>query len=142
MEDYEDYYALLKVPETAPIELISAAYRRLALQYHPDRQPNDAVAKEIFERATEAFAVLSNRQRRALYDRDRTVRSPWGERFPTITRYGARHRSSSDGFNPRPGRSESGVSELRAALATEWPKQGQTHRRVRAVPWGPHRARS
>lgn len=64
-----DYYEILGVDRTASTEEIKKAYRRLALRYHPDRNPGDATAEERFKEATEAYQVLSDPERRAQYDR-------------------------------------------------------------------------
>jgi molecular chaperone DnaJ len=64
-----DYYEILGVSRDASAEQIKSAYRKLALQYHPDRNPGDAVAEERFKEAAEAYAVLSDSAKRARYDR-------------------------------------------------------------------------
>ena len=64
-----DYYEILGVERTADDATIKAAYRKLALKYHPDRNPNDAAAEEKFKEAAEAYSVLSDGQKRATYDR-------------------------------------------------------------------------
>jgi len=64
-----DYYEILGVPRDADIEVIKRAYRRLALKYHPDRNPDDPEAAEKFKEAAEAYAVLSDPQKRRQYDR-------------------------------------------------------------------------
>lgn len=64
-----DYYEVLAVPRTASEKEIKSAYRKLALKYHPDRNPNDPSAEEKFKEAAEAFAVLGDPEKRALYDR-------------------------------------------------------------------------
>lgn len=64
-----DYYELLSVTRTASDGEIKTAYRKLAMQYHPDRNPGDAVAEEKFKECSEAYAVLSDPQKRAAYDR-------------------------------------------------------------------------
>ncbi len=63
-----DYYEVLGVPRTASIEEIKRAYRKLAIRYHPDRNPDDPEAEERFKEATEAFSVLSDPHKRARYD--------------------------------------------------------------------------
>lgn len=63
-----DYYDVLGVSKTAPLKDIKAAYRKLALQYHPDRNPGDKKAEEKFKEATEAYEVLSDEKKRATYD--------------------------------------------------------------------------
>jgi molecular chaperone DnaJ len=65
----QDYYAVLGVQRNATPEEIKKAYRRLALQYHPDRNPGDKTAEEKFKEASEAYQVLSDPEKRELYDR-------------------------------------------------------------------------
>ena len=64
-----DYYEVLGVSKTANEQEIKKAYREKALQYHPDRNPNNAEAEEKFKEAAEAYEVLSNANKRAQYDR-------------------------------------------------------------------------
>jgi curved DNA-binding protein len=67
--DYKDYYKILNVDRNASKEEIKKAYRKLALQYHPDRNPGDAVAEEKFKEINEANQVLSDDEKKAHYDR-------------------------------------------------------------------------
>jgi molecular chaperone DnaJ len=64
-----DYYEVLGVTRSATEEEIKKSYRKLALQYHPDRNPNDATAEEKFKEAAEAYEVLHDSEKRGLYDR-------------------------------------------------------------------------
>ena len=64
-----DYYEVLSVTRTANDGEIKAAYRKLAMQYHPDRNPNNPAAEEKFKACSEAYAVLSDAEKRAAYDR-------------------------------------------------------------------------
>jgi len=63
-----DYYKVLGVGTNASPEQIRRAYRKLALRYHPDRNPNDPAAAEKFKQAALAYEVLSDPQKRSLYD--------------------------------------------------------------------------
>jgi molecular chaperone DnaJ len=64
-----DYYEVLGVGREASDQQVKSAYRKLALQYHPDRNPGDAKAEELFKEAAEAYSVLADPQKRGLYDR-------------------------------------------------------------------------
>lgn len=64
-----DYYEVLGVSRTASEQELKTAYRKLAMQYHPDRNPGDEVAEEKFKEAAEAYGVLSNAENRARFDR-------------------------------------------------------------------------
>lgn len=64
-----DYYDVLEVSRNASDQEIKSAYRKQALKYHPDRNPGDKQAEERFKEAAEAYAVLSDGQKRAQYDR-------------------------------------------------------------------------
>ena len=64
-----DYYEVLGVAREATEVQIKSAYRKLALKYHPDRNPGDKQAEDAFKEAAEAYAVLADAQKRSLYDR-------------------------------------------------------------------------
>ena len=64
----QDYYEILDVPRDASDRDIKKAYRRLAMKYHPDRNPGDKEAEEKFKELSEAYEVLSDTQKRAAYD--------------------------------------------------------------------------
>jgi molecular chaperone DnaJ len=64
-----DYYAVLGVARQATEQEIKSAYRKLALKYHPDRNPGDRTAEEQFKECAEAYAVLADPDKRARYDR-------------------------------------------------------------------------
>lgn len=64
-----DYYEVLGVPRTASQDEVKKAYRRLALKYHPDKNPNDSQAEEKFKEASEAYEILSDPEKRTRYDR-------------------------------------------------------------------------
>jgi len=64
----EDYYKTLGIEKTASADDIKKAYRKLALKYHPDRNPDNKEAEEKFKRISEAYAVLSDAEKRKQYD--------------------------------------------------------------------------
>src|SRR5271157_4791288 len=63
-----DYYEILGVSKGARIEDIKAAYRKLALKYHPDKNPGDKASEEKFKEINEAYEMLSDTKKRAQYD--------------------------------------------------------------------------
>ena len=62
------YYEVLSVERSASADEIKRSYRRLAMKYHPDRNPGDAEAEVAFKECAEAYEVLSDPERRARYD--------------------------------------------------------------------------
>jgi len=78
--DYKDYYQILGVSRSASTEEIRKAYRKLAMQYHPDRNPGDKQSEERFKEINEAYQVLNDSQKRAHYDRVGSAYSNWQQR--------------------------------------------------------------
>ena len=66
--EYKDYYKILGVSKNATKDEIKKAYRKLAMKYHPDRNPNDKAAEDKFKEINEAQEVLSDPEKRARYD--------------------------------------------------------------------------
>jgi molecular chaperone DnaJ len=100
MAAQRDYYQVLGVAETATTDEIKKAFRRLAKQYHPDRNPNNPPAAERFKEINEAHDVLSDAEKRKKYDQ--------------LRRYGAFAGSGSGGFG-----SGSGARERRGRTAPD-----------------------
>ncbi len=75
--EYKDYYKSLGVSRGASADEIRSAYRKLAMQYHPDRNPGDKTAEDRFKEINEAYQVLSDSQKRARYDQLGESYSRW-----------------------------------------------------------------
>jgi len=69
MAEKEDYYKLLEIEKGASKEEIKKAYRKLAIKYHPDKNKGDKNAEEMFKKVSEAYAILSDDEKRQVYDR-------------------------------------------------------------------------
>lgn len=78
--DYKDYYKVLGVARNAKPDEIRKAYRKLAMQYHPDRNAGNAQAEERFKEINEAYQVLSDTQKRGRYDQLGSAYSNWQQR--------------------------------------------------------------
>jgi molecular chaperone DnaJ len=65
----KDYYDVLGVSKGATAQEIKKGYRKMAVKYHPDKNPGDTAAEESFKEAAEAYEVLSDDNKKAKYDR-------------------------------------------------------------------------
>ncbi len=81
--DYKDYYKILGVERSANADDVRKAYRKLAMKYHPDRNPGDKQSEEKFKEINEAYQVLSDTQKRARYDQLGSAYSNWQQRGGT-----------------------------------------------------------
>lgn len=81
--EYKDYYKILGVDRSAKEDEIKRAYRKLALQFHPDRNPDNKQAEEKFKEINEAYQVLGDSQKRARYDQLGESYSHWQQRGGT-----------------------------------------------------------
>jgi curved DNA-binding protein len=75
--EYKDYYKTLGVDRKAGVADIRSAYRKLAMKYHPDKNPGDKKAEERFKEINEAYQVLSDEKKRAHYDQLGSAYSNW-----------------------------------------------------------------
>lgn len=75
--DYKDYYKVLGVDKKASTDEIKKAYRKLAMKYHPDRNPNDKKAEDMFKDINEAHEVLSDPEKRSRYDQLQNSYATW-----------------------------------------------------------------
>src|SRR5260221_4192694 len=67
--DKRDYYEVLGISRDASDDELRRAYKQAALKHHPDRNQGDAAAERKFKEATEAYAILNDKEKRAIYDR-------------------------------------------------------------------------
>ena len=101
MKDFRNYYEILGVPTEASSEEIKKAFRRLALQYHPDRNPGDKASEEKFKDISEAYEVLYNSDKRSQYDQlSRFLKKPgFKKKMATAPNYS---KAAGDYFNGTP----------------------------------------
>ncbi len=97
-----DYYEVLGVARNAPSDEIKKAYRKLAMTYHPDKNPGDKKAEDRFKEISEAYDVLQDNEKRKMYDQFGHMGAGQGFRpgsnpFEEFARQGKRHRDDGAG---------------------------------------------
>jgi len=103
--EYKDYYKILGVERNASSDDIKKAYRKLAMQYHPDRNPGNKQAEERFKEINEAYQVLSDAQKRSRYDQ-------LGESYSQWQRDGAPGNFNWDRWTTQPGMQEVNFEDI------------------------------
>lgn len=81
--EYKDYYKSLGLERSASVDDIKRSYRKLAMKYHPDRNPNDPKSEEKFKEINEAYQVLSDPEKRSRYDQLGASYNQWQQRGGT-----------------------------------------------------------
>ncbi len=115
----KDFYKVLGVEKNATVDEIKKAYRKLAMQYHPDRNPGNKEAEEKFKEATEAYEVLSDDQKRQRYDQ-------FGHSGPEMGGFGGHANMNDifDQFGDIFGDIFGGGGQRKRKKGTPSPKQG------------------
>lgn len=130
MPPLPDYYAVLGVPEDASAETIKKAYRKLAREHHPDRNPDDPKAEERFKEIQQAYDVLGSEEKRRAYDRMRRDPyasqgfGPGGGRFYRAPD-GTYVRVESTGFGPEGGFSFTDGDDVFSSLFEQFFRGGR-----------------
>ena len=135
MSTKRDYYEILGLGRNATNDELKATYRKLALKYHPDRNPGDKEAEEKFKEAAEAYEVLRDSEKRALYDQyghaglERSgfsgfggfedIFSSFGDIFEDFFGFGTRRRSRTRAQRGADLRYDLTLSFMEAAFGTE-----------------------
>ncbi len=95
----KDYYEILGVQKTASAEEIKKAYRNLAFKYHPDRNPGDTAAEEMFKKISEAYDVLGDEKKRAAYDRGSAYSSAYDSTYEGQNAYNYYSGNTQNAYN-------------------------------------------
>jgi molecular chaperone DnaJ len=135
MSDKRDYYEILGIDKNATESEMKAAYRKLALKYHPDRNPGDRKAEESFKEAAEAYEVLRDPQKRQIYNQYghqglegsgfsgfggfEDIFSSFGDIFEDFFGFGGRRRSHSHASRGADLRYDMELEFMEAAFGTE-----------------------
>mgnify|MGYP006276719009 CR=1 FL=1 len=106
----DNYYQILGVSQNAELAAIKKSYRKLALKYHPDRNPNDPSAEDKFNKITEAYEILGSKEKRSAYDRKLNQKTNFHQQSSRQQRTKKRSANVGDfekkfeqffGFNPK-----------------------------------------
>jgi molecular chaperone DnaJ len=135
MNQKRDYYDVLGVSRSASDDDLKSAYRKLALKYHPDRNPGDKESEEKFKEAAEAYEVLRDREKRSIYDQYghaglegtgfsgfggfEDIFSSFGDIFEDFFGFGGRGRSRSRAQRGADLRYDLTLTFMQAAFGTE-----------------------
>ena len=97
-----NYYEILDVSRVATYEEIKAKYRKLALKYHPDRNPDNKKAEEMFKKISEAYEILGDKEKRKKYDEKINNNTKYTKDKENVRKneYNYSSASSSFSFNP------------------------------------------
>ncbi|MCS6804157.1 MAG: DnaJ C-terminal domain-containing protein [Acidobacteriota bacterium] len=134
---YKDYYEILGVSRSATQDQIKAAFRKLARKYHPDVNPGDKAAEEKFKEINEAYEVLSDPQKRQMYDRLGTNWKGGADFTPPPGWENIRINFGDFGFG---GGSPSGFSDFFEMLFGDAWRGGRTQAKAGPSSWGMPRA--
>ena len=110
----DDYYEILHVSRNADPDIIKAAYNRLALKYHPDRNPGNASAEKMMKRLNDAWSVVGDPSSRSAYDRKReeaAERQP--EREKEATHQPPREKETARQAEPKRGAAAEGENQTK-----------------------------
>lgn len=126
--DFKDYYAVLGINKSASSDEIKKAFRKLAVKYHPDRNPGDKTAEDRFKEISEAYEVLSDSEKRQKYDQFGQYWQQAGQ-----ANWGAGNPGADIGFDfSQYGNFEEFINELLGRFAT--PGGGQSRSYYRTAP--------
>ena len=97
-----NYYEILDVSRVATYEEIKAKYRKLALKYHPDRNPDNKKAEEMFKKISEAYEILGDKEKRKKYDEKINNNTKYTKDKENVRKNEYNHSSASSSFSFNP----------------------------------------
>lgn len=96
----KNFYKILGVEKTADDKEIKKAYRKLAREYHPDRNPGDKKAEKMFLQISEAYEILSDKEKKEIYDKKLNNPDESSNDSGMKSNYNAKQSSQTSNFNP------------------------------------------